>query len=83
MDDHKKGKIVGIVQARMGSSRLPNKSMLSFHGDPVVKWVFHRARKARMLNDLVFAIPDVEQDDPLYIFLKGLSANVFRGSELD
>ena len=75
--------ILAIVQARMGSSRLPNKSMLSLHGDPVVKWVFHRVGKARLLDDLVFAIPDVEQDDPLYIFLKGLSANVFRGSELD
>ena len=83
MDGHKKGKIVGIVQARMGSSRLPNKSMLSLHGNPVVKWVFYRASKAQLLDALVFAIPDIEQDDPLSVFLMGLSANVFRGSELD
>ena len=83
MDVHKKSKIVGIVQARMGSSRLPNKSMLSLHGNPVVKWVFYRASKAQLLDALVFAIPDIEQDDPLFVFLMGLSANVFRGSELD
>ena len=57
--------------------------MLSLHGNPVVKWVFYRASKAQLLDALVFAIPDIEQDDPLFVFLMGLSANVFRGSELD
>ena len=83
MDLHKKSRIVGIVQARMGSSRLPKKSMLSLHESPVVNWVFYRASKAQLLDALVFAIPDIEQDDPLAVFLMGLSANVFRGSELD
>lgn len=76
-------KIIAIVQARMGSCRLPNKSMLSLRGDPLVKWVFHRVSKSRLLDGLVFAIPDVEADDSLAVFLNGLCAKVYRGSELD
>lgn len=79
----KDNKILAIVQARMGSSRLPNKSMLSLHGVPLVEWVFHRVSKSRLLDDLVFAIPDIKEDDSLALFLNGLSAKVFRGSEMD
>jgi spore coat polysaccharide biosynthesis protein SpsF len=79
----KKGNVVAIVQARMSSKRLPKKSMLDLHGHPVIEWVFRRARKARLLDYLVFAIPRSKQDDPLNDFLEGLGANVFRGDEFD
>lgn len=79
----KKGNIVAIVQARMGSQRLPNKSLLDLHGYPVIEWVFHRAQKARLLDCLVFAIPDSKRDDSLNDYLVGIGANVFRGNEFD
>ena len=74
---------MAIVQARMGSSRLPGKSMLDLHGYPVIEWVFRRASKACLLDHLVFAIPKSKKDDPLYDYLSGLGANVFRGDEFD
>jgi spore coat polysaccharide biosynthesis protein SpsF len=76
-------KIVVIVQARIGSSRLPNKTMLSLHGHPVIEWVFRRISRAEFPDCLVFAIPDTSQNDLLADFLKSLSANVYRGNELD
>ena len=75
--------IVVIVQARIGSRRLPNKVMLSLHGYPVIEWVFRRISKAKLANCLVFAIPDTSKNDLLADFLKSLSANLYRGNELD
>ena len=79
----KRGKIVAIVQARMGSHRLSNKSLLDLHGYPVIEWVFRRANKARLLDNLVFAIPSSRKDDPLSDCLAGLGTNVFRGDEFN
>jgi spore coat polysaccharide biosynthesis protein SpsF len=74
---------IAIVQARMGSSRLPNKSMLYLHGFPVIEWVLRRAGKADRIDKLIFAIPDSKENDSLNFYLEFLGANVFRGSEID
>jgi spore coat polysaccharide biosynthesis protein SpsF len=76
-------KIVVIVQARMGSRRLPNKTMLPLHGYPIIEWVYRRIGKAKFPDCLVFAIPDTSKNDPLADFLKTISANVYRGNEMD
>ena len=51
-------KVLAIVQARMGSKRLPNKMLLSLNGYPVIKWIFHRISKAKKIDKIVFAIPE-------------------------
>ncbi|EIC22311.1 cytidylyltransferase domain-containing protein [Thiorhodovibrio frisius] len=76
-------KIVGIVQARMGATRLPNKMMLCLHGYPVVEWVFKRVSQASTLDALIFALPTTAADDLLADYLTGLGATVARGSETD
>jgi len=76
-------KVVVIVQARMGASRLPNKMMLWLHGLPVIEWVRSRLSRAMMIDEVVFAIPDTPEDDPLAAYLNARGANVFRGSEQD
>ena len=75
--------VVGIVQARMGSSRLPNKMMLSLHGYPIIEWVGRRIAKSKRLDDIVFAIPDTIIDDILEYYLCQLGMKVIRGSEDD
>ena len=37
-------KIIGIIPARFGSSRLPGKPLLTICGKPMVWWVYQRAR---------------------------------------
>jgi spore coat polysaccharide biosynthesis protein SpsF len=77
-------RIVAIIQARIGSTRLPCKMMLSLHGRPVIEWVVHRVSSAKRLDGVVVAIPDTHNDDILYHFLKNsLNIGIFRGSEHD
>ena len=76
-------KVVGIIQARLGSTRLPNKMLLHLNGFAVVQWVVHRVAKSKCLDQLIAAIPEGIADDPLAEFLKRLSVEVIRGSEDD
>jgi len=76
-------RVVGLVQARMGSSRLPNKMLLPLNGYPIIEWIYRRLSRCKRLDELVFAIPDNSTDDVLADYLRGLGANLFRGSEGD
>ena len=76
-----KNNIIAIVQARMGASRLPNKMMLHLHGYPLIEWIRQRVSKSKLIQKLVFALPDKRVDDILDFFLKANSAYTFRGSE--
>jgi len=76
-------RIVGIIQARIGSKRLPNKMMLSLHGHPIIEWVVHRASKAKLLDDVLVAIPETSDNDILFYFIAELGIKVFRGPEND
>ncbi len=83
MIDYKKKNVVAIIQARMGSRRLPNKMMLHLHGKPIIQWVVDRSRRSKLIDQLVVAIPDSKEDDILEFYLNMLNVNVFRGSEND
>lgn len=74
---------VAIVQARMGSSRLPNKMLLSLCGAPVIEWVWRRVCGSRRLADVVVAIPEGARDDALAETLDQLGARIYRGAETD
>ncbi len=76
-----KAKTVAVIQARMGSSRLPGKMLLSLKGEPLIKWVVERVKLSALVDELIVAIPNSEKDDLLYAYLKTLSVSVFRGSE--
>lgn len=75
--------IVAIIQARMGSSRLPCKAMLFLHGLPLIDWVVHRVSKSRLLNDVVVAIPETPLDDVLAFHLENRGIAFCRGVEED
>lgn len=76
-------KTVGIIQARLGSTRLPNKMLLSLHGHPIIEWVLRRVEKSRKLDDVIVAIPDSAQNDLLEKYILNYNHKVFRGSEDD
>lgn len=52
------GRTVAIIQARMGSTRLPGKAMLPLAGQPVLAHVIARARLIVGLDAVCVAIPD-------------------------
>ncbi len=77
-------KVLGVIQARINSTRLPNKVMLHFNGFPIIEWVVTRSKKSRLIDKLVVAIPSTKNNDLLENFIKKkLNVDVFRGSEKD
>lgn len=76
-------RVVAIIQARMGSQRLPGKMLEDLAGQPVIDWVVKRVSRAKHLDDVVVAISQHERDDPLERHLQGFGVKVFRGSEED
>lgn len=78
-----KGNIVAIVQARLGSSRLPLKSLLSLRGLPVIDWVTRRLKKSRLLSGLIVAVPDTPLDRVLIEHLQNTGTECFAGPEED
>lgn len=75
--------IVAIVQARMGSKRLPNKMMLYLNGFPIIEWVYQRLSKSKKVNQVIFAIPDTPKDNLLAFYIQKIGGKVVRGSEND
>ena len=74
-------KNIAIVQARIGSTRLPCKMLLSLHGAPIIEWVLRRLQKSQLLDDIIAAIPATKDNDILEKTILELGVKVFRGSE--
>jgi len=72
-----------IIQARMGSTRLPRKVMLNILGKPVLWHVVNRVSKARLIDGLIVATTVKLEDDIIAEFCKSNGVLVFRGSEND
>jgi|TARA_Y100000294_G_scaffold28964_1_gene24394 3-deoxy-manno-octulosonate cytidylyltransferase (CMP-KDO synthetase) len=52
--------IVGIIPARMASSRFPGKPMADIHGMPMIGHCYLRSRMSKTLSDCWVATPDLE-----------------------
>jgi spore coat polysaccharide biosynthesis protein SpsF len=58
-------KVLGVVQARTGSTRLPGKVLLPVAGEPLLARMLERVRAARTLTDLVVATTTDPADEPV------------------
>jgi len=76
-------KVVAIVQARMGSTRLPGKVLLKLGEDTVLSCVIRRVRRFRRADDLLIATTTETSDDLIVQAAQSCGAAVFRGSESD
>jgi glutamate-1-semialdehyde 2,1-aminomutase len=76
-------KVVAIVQARMGSTRLPGKVLADIGGRPAIAWTLTRARRSRACDDVWLACSEREADDPLAATAAALKFPVYRGDEDD
>jgi Spore coat polysaccharide biosynthesis protein F, CMP-KDO synthetase homolog len=75
--------ISAIIQARMGSSRLPGKVMKEVSGHPVLYHVIERVSRSRMINEVVVATTFEKEDLAILEFCAGMGIRVFAGSEED
>jgi len=81
--NHLKKKIVAILQARMGSTRLLGKSLIDICGKPLVQRVIERVGYSKLIDDLVVATTEKHADDVIVELCRDLGAKYFRGSEDD
>lgn len=77
-------RVVAIVQARMGSTRLPGKVLMPLAGTPVVQLVLQRLQRARQVHAVAVATSALRADDVLVDAVRCVpGVAVVRGSELD
>lgn len=76
-------KVVAVIQARMGSTRLPGKIMLPLNCKPVLTHVIKRTKSADVVNEVVVATSENKRDDIVAYQAKQDGATVYRGSEDD
>ena len=78
-----KKRIVAIVQARMGSTRLPGKILKKIENKPMLEHVVERLKHAKTLNEIIIATSNSERDKPIVELAKRLGISHFAGSEDD
>lgn len=76
-------KTVAIVQARMGSTRFPNKVMQPICGTPLIGVLLERLARARRIDAIVLATSVDVRNEPLVEYVRQLGYEVHRGSETD
>ncbi|MFL0162049.1 cytidylyltransferase domain-containing protein [Aquirufa salirivi] len=74
---------IAFIQARMGSTRLPNKVMKLINGKPLIEYLLLRVSKAKLIDKVVVATSVNSNNDILASFVKSLGFDTFRGSEHD
>lgn len=72
-----------ILQARMGSTRLPGKSLMDLAGAPLVGRILERVKRCRRIDAIVLATTTKPEDDPLAALAETYGVTLFRGSEND
>jgi spore coat polysaccharide biosynthesis protein SpsF len=75
--------ILAIIQARMGSRRLPGKVLMDLGGETVLARVIHRLSRSRLVSKLIVATTDSPADIAIVGECQRLGVSYFRGSEND
>jgi spore coat polysaccharide biosynthesis protein SpsF len=78
-----RARVVAIIQARMGSTRLPGKVLLDLAGQPMLARVVNRSRRATILQDVVVATTTKPADEAIAELCAVHGWPCFRGSEED
>ena len=79
----KEMRIVAIIQARMGSSRLPGKVLKKLDDIPVLEHVVRRLSFSDLIDDIIVATSKKNKDDEIQNWGIKNGVKVFRGSETD
>lgn len=75
--------IYAIIQARMGSTRLPGKVMMDLCGSPVIEHVVNRLSKSELIDEIIIATSIDSNNKPLIDFCIKNDISYFVGSEDD
>ena len=79
---HSKGRIVAIIQARFGSTRLPGKVLRDILGKPMLGRVIERLKISQLIDEIVVATTK-ERNKAILRIAHGYGVKGFVGSEDD
>ncbi len=72
-----------IVQARMGSTRLPGKVDMELAGKPMLSHVIERLKRSKETDRIIVATSSKDHDDRVVEIAEDEGVNIYRGSEQD
>jgi spore coat polysaccharide biosynthesis protein SpsF (cytidylyltransferase family) len=75
--------VVAIIQARMGSQRLPRKVLADIEGQTMLERVIRRTQLASSIDQVVVATSDLIDDEMVAVAAQNVGVHVTRGSEED
>lgn len=77
-------KIIAIIQARLGSTRLPNKVLKELlPGESVLNCMLYRVKKSKLINYIIVATTKNQKDRKLVSYLEKIGQKYFVGKEDD
>lgn len=76
-------RVGAIIQARMGSTRLPGKSLELICGKSMLQHVVQRAQASKLVEQVIIATTTSDQDDAIARFAEEQGLKYYRGSEQD
>lgn len=76
-------KIVSTIEARMGSSRLPGKTLGEMAGKPMLELLIERLKRARKVDEIVVATTTEAEDEVITKLAERVGVKWFRGSSED
>lgn len=80
---HLRLKVIGLIQARFFSSRLPGKALLKIHNKPILLHIYERLRYCSFLNQIVIATGDFEKNKAICEFAIKNNIPYYSGNESD
>ena len=75
--------VLAIIQARMGSTRLPGKILKEVNGKPLLAYQIDRVRQSKCIEKIVIATTVEQKDDQIVAFCEQYNVEYYRGSEND
>ena len=75
--------IVTVIQARTGSSRLPDKILLPLSKAPLLYRIYERVNASKLKGTIVIATTTDKSDDQVEELCKDYQLNCFRGHPTD
>ncbi|MEK7124677.1 MAG: glycosyltransferase family protein [Patescibacteria group bacterium] len=76
-------RIIGLIQARMGSKRLKNKALLKINGKTIIQIIFERLKAVKGIDDIILSTSASKENDVLTSHAKDIGLKYYRGSEDD
>src|SRR5699024_6269952 len=76
-------KYLAMIQARCGSSRLPNKVLMPLCDKPVLQWIIERVQKSKLIDEVMVVTSIDKNNLPILSLCSQMGVRVGVGSEDD